>query len=581
MNAAPLSASPTTTVADALVRTLASLGAREAFGVSGGAMAVLWDALSAGPLAVHHFRHENGAGFAAAEASLATGRPVILFTTTGPGLTNALTSIFAAREEGARLIVLSAHTSAASRGRFAIQETSRDTLPPSLYAPGRPFHFATVLDDPAALPAIGRALADGLGRPGGFVAHVALDPAAQRAPFPAAETARETPDRRLPVSRRPCAPTADDVAAVIAALEDGPFTIWVGYGARGAAAEVAELARRMRAPVMCTGKAKGIFPEDDALFAGVTGLAGHSSVWAHLEQDAPRRILVLGSRLGETSSFWDRRFVAPAGFVHVDVDPGVPGAAYPDVPVLPVVADVGATLRAVLAGLPAPRDGAALPAPARPRVEKVVPRAEGPARPEALMDALQEHVVEGSDATVLAESGHSFLWAIHRLRFAAPFRFRASTSWGSMGHAAAGVVGVALATGRKAVAVVGDGALLMTNEISTAVRAGAPATWVVLNDARYGMCAQGMDALGLSADATIPPVDFVAFARAQGARAVRVEHETELGAALVAAMAAAGPFLVDVRIDPRSLAPASLRNSALAGRLAAGSERTFPVAPNS
>jgi len=92
-----------------------------------------------------------------------------------------------------------------------------------------------------------------------------------------------------------------------------------------------------------------------------------------------------------------------------------------------------------------------------------------------------------------------------------------------MGHAAAGVVGAALATGRPAVAVVGDGALLMTNEINSAVKFGAPAVWVVLNDGRYGMCAQGMDALGLSADAEIPQVDFVAFARAQGARAALLE----------------------------------------------------------
>ncbi len=137
---------------------------------------------------------------------------------------------------------------------------------------------------------------------------------------------------------------------------------------------------------------------------------------------------------------------------------------------------------------------------------------------------------------------------------------------------------MALATGRRAVAVVGDGALLMTNEINTAVKYGAPAVWVVLNDARYGMCAQGMESLGLSADAEIPPVDFVAFARAQGAGATRVDHETQLDDALGEALAADGPFLVDVRIDPRSLAPASQRNAALAAKPAAHRERVFPSA---
>jgi thiamine pyrophosphate-dependent acetolactate synthase large subunit-like protein len=573
--AAASPATPPATVVSVLVAAFARLGVAEAFGVSGGAMAALWDALSSGPLAVRHFRHESGAAFAAIEAGFASGRPTVLFTTTGPGLTNALTGILAAREERARVIVVSAYTSAASRGRFAIQETSRATLPAALYESGRPFHFAAVVDDPAQLAGIERELAAGLARRSGFVAHLALDTAAQRAPV--------APSRALPATGPGAAtvadlPAAGAIAACIEALTDGPFAIWVGHGARDAAVEIATLARGLQAPVMCSPRGKGIFPEDDPLFVGVTGLAGHASVMRYLEECAPRRLLVLGSRIGEPTSFWDRRFVRPGGFVHVDVDPDVPGVAFPDAPTLAVVGDVGATLRAVLAGLPpADPEGARIELP-RPRIEPLERRPGGRVRPEALMDALQEWVVERSDAIVLSECGNSFLWTTHRLRFAEPRRYRTSTNVGSMGHASAGVVGAALATGRRAVAVVGDGALLMTNEINTAVKYGAPATWIVLNDGRYGMCAQGMDALGLTADATIPEVDFTAFARAQGSPATRVDHETDLDSALRAAMAASGPFVVDVRIDPACPAPASLRNAALAAKLSLHRERTFPLA---
>ena len=95
------------TVVSALVEVLSRLGVRDAFGVSGGAMAALWDALTSSSLGVYHFRHENGAAFAAIEASFASGRPTVLFTTTGPGLANAITGILAAREERARVIVVS------------------------------------------------------------------------------------------------------------------------------------------------------------------------------------------------------------------------------------------------------------------------------------------------------------------------------------------------------------------------------------------------------------------------------------------------------------------------------------------
>jgi acetolactate synthase-1/2/3 large subunit len=136
-----------------------------------------------------------------------------------------------------------------------------------------------------------------------------------------------------------------------------------------------------------------------------------------------------------------------------------------------------------------------------------------------------------------------------------------------MGHAAAGVVGVALASQRRAVAVVGDGSLLMHNEINTAVKYHAKAVWVVLNDGRYGMCSQGMDALGLVADALFPPVDFVGLARALGADGVCVRQAGELDGALARALQADGPFVVDVHIDPQVIAPTGARNRSLARQI--------------
>jgi thiamine pyrophosphate-dependent acetolactate synthase large subunit-like protein len=558
------------TVVSAVVDMVARLDVKEAFGVSGGAMATLWGALSSSPLNVYHFRHESGGAFAAIEAGFAARRPVLLFTTTGPGLTNALTGIYAARDEGARLIVISPYTSAVSRGRFAIQETSTRTLPSVLYEGGHPFHFATVIDDPAQLPEVERALAAGFAHPGGFVAHLAIDTAVQRALVQ--PTVLEAAPTVLPQS----APR-HEVQACIDALCDGPFAVWVGYGARDASAEVAMLARRMRAPVMCSPRGKGIFPEHDALFVGVTGLAGHASVMQYLDQHAPRRILVLGSRLGEPTSFWDRRFVRAEGFIHVDVDPDVACAAFPDASTLAVTGDIAATLRAVLAGMPARSDSPSVELPC-PQLDVRPARHYGLVRPDVLMDAIQRCVVDSGDALVLSEAGNAFLWTTHRLRFAMPHRYRASTGFGSMGHAAAGVVGAALASGRPALAVVGDGALLMTNEINSAVKFGARAIWVVLNDGRYGMCAQGMETLGLSADAEIPQVDFAAFARSQGAPAIRVDHESQLDRAFAQALASGGPFVIDVRIDPACKAPASLRNASLAAAPSPQRPMTFPAA---
>ena len=168
------SVQPPQTVSEAIVDALREFGVSHAFGVSGGAIAALWGALSASNIKVVHFRHETGAAFAAIEAHFITDAPVVVFTTAGPGLTNALTGMLAARGEGAKIILLSACTTAAQRGRWAIQETDTDTMPLGLTASGALFHFATVIELVELLPQIFRRVANGLARPGGFVCHLSL-----------------------------------------------------------------------------------------------------------------------------------------------------------------------------------------------------------------------------------------------------------------------------------------------------------------------------------------------------------------------------------------------------------------------
>lgn len=568
----PPAAPPRTTVADAVVRLLADLGVGYAFGVSGGAMATLWAALSRSAIQVRHFRHEGGAAFAAIEAYFASQRPVVVFTTAGPGLTNALTGLLAARDEGAKIIVLSACTSAAQRGRWAIQETAAATMPGDLYQPGPLFHYATILESAEVLPQVARRLAHGLARPGGFVAHLSLPTGLQ-----ASECLTPCPEAAL--EHVPQAPAASTLATCARRLTAGPCALWLGFGARHAAGAVRELATRLGAAVMCSPRAKGIFPEDHPQFVGVTGMGGHRSVLTYMHEQPPLWSLVLGTRLGEPTSFWNPLMIPQRGFIHVDIDPEVPGVAYPSAHTLAVQAEVGAFVTALLPYLP--QRGAASHATRYPRPElpALDPAAGALVRPEALMAAVQRVVIEAHEALVLAESGNAFTWASHLLQFKAPGRYRVSTGIGAMGHATTGVVGAALGRGGKAVALVGDGAMLMHNEINTAVKFDVPAVWIVLNDARYNMCEQGMAILGLQADAAIPEVDFALLARALGADGLRVEREADLPWALTHALAAPGPFVLDVRLDPTRVAPAHGRNRGLRGQIAtvqAPAQVSFP-----
>ncbi len=550
-------ASSSLSVAEAIAQMLAKLGINYAFGVAGGAMASVWGALSNSSIQVIHCRHESGAAFAASEAYFATNEPVVVFTTAGPGLTNSLTGLFAARDEGAKVILISACTSAPQRGRWAIQETSSYTLPSGIFTSGTLFNFATTVETADQLPQIFRRLALGLSQSGGFVAHLSIPTGVQTSSL----TATQLP--RLDLSHSSVTPSEETIAKCVQLLSEGSFAIWLGFGARNAAKEIQELAEKTGAAVMCSPRGKGIFPEEHPQFVGVTGLGGHSSVITYMQEQPPLRTLVLGTRLGEPTSFWSQSMIPAGGYIHVDIDPKVPGVAYPHTATFPVQSDISMFLRALLKHLPQSDHQASKLELPRPEQE-VIELSSNLVRPEAVMSAIQQIIVEGSDAVIMAECGNSFTWATHLLRINQANRYRVSTGVGSMGHMVTGVLGAALGRQGKAVAIVGDGAMLMNSEVSTAVKYQIPAVWVVLNDARYNMCQQGMAILGLKgADATIPQTNFVMLARGMGADGIQVDSECDLQVALAKAIASPLPFVVDVIIDSTRLAPSGARNQSL------------------
>ncbi|HEX6764635.1 MAG TPA: thiamine pyrophosphate-binding protein [Polyangiaceae bacterium] len=555
MSSAPAPDGPYT-AADAIVEALVELGVAHAFGVIGGAIAPFCRALSRSTVRLMHARHESGAAFAATEASLVTGKLTVVFVTTGPGLTNCHTGMMMARTEGAKVLFVTGCTSAPQRGRGAFQETGGVTsaLAP-LFTNGALFHHAALVEDPLELDAFVARLASGVTRPNGFVAHLG---------FPiAVQTARRS-ERTTPRPRSsPPVCDAETVVRSVELLAHESFVIWAGFGARHASDAVRRLAELTGAYVMATPRAKGVMPENHPQYLGVTGHGGHATVEEYMKQARPARALVLGSRLGEMVSFWSPDLVPREGFVHVDCDPGVFGSAYPSAPTFGVEGEIGAFVEALIAAWPSP-SRKSMP-PAIPAVPLLEARSAGAVRPSFLMQSVQREVVDRSDAIVLVEAGNSLALGNRYLRFSRAGRYRASTCFASMGHASAGVLGAALGQHEKAVAIVGDGAMLMQNEINTAVAYGLGAMWIVVNDARYGMIAQGMQSLGWEPFATeFPRTDFVAIARAMGADGVSVVRECDLDDALRAGLASPGPFVVDVMCDPNEIVPSGRRNRSLA-----------------
>ncbi len=544
------------TLSTALAEGLVGVGCCRAFGILGGASVPLFSALVQSGLAPIHARHEAGAVFMALEHELAGGGPGVVLTTTGPGLTNALTGIEAARTEGGRVIVLSALTGGARRGRHSFQASDPQSLANrGLYANGGWFDEAVALEAPEQLPVVLARLRAGLRRPQGFIAHVAVPLSLQEAPAPATG----------PSFDALTFPPSEEAARMVLDTLGDRTVVWVGHGARNASRRVRALVDRIDARVMCSPRGKGIFPASDPRFLGVTGFGGHERVFERRDRFAPDTTLVLGSRLGEFSSFWDPRLVQGTRIVHVDVDDAAFGGAYPEVETVTVRAEIDGLLAGMLRALPT-RSGP-IRAPVRQLRSAYVRHTGTGVTPRALMRGVQRAVVDTTATPILAEAGNAFVWATHALRFDHPGRFRVSMAFGSMGHMSGGVVGAAMARSGPALALVGDGSMLMANELSTAVQHDVPAIWVVLNDGRYGLVADGMQGLGHTPHGLdIPQVDFAQMATSMGAEGCRVRDPAELDSALRRALSHGGPFVIDVHIDPREPAPFGARNRSLAAQ---------------
>lgn len=532
--------------ADEIVRTLEALGVRYAFGLSGGAIAPIWHALwkstERGIIKTMHFRNEAGAGFAATELSIATGRPVVVFSTTGPGITNSITGLMAARWEGAKVIFISPASPLSQQGRWAFQETSPMTLPlQGILGSGPLFHYSTTINCVEDVPVALKRVALGVARPGGFVAHLNIPASVQNSNLLKPLTIEQ---ERLPL----VAPESI-IQKCADLLNRAPFAIWVGFGARDAANEIRALAEKSGAVVFCSPRGKGIFPENHPQFIGVSGFGGNDSVVEWFQKNRPQNVLVLGSRLGEFTSFWSPDFLPSKELIHVDIDPTVPGVSYPDKATVSVLSEIRPFLSALQSKLESFKP--ILPKERPRQSAEVMSRPEDPnyVRHAVLMEAIQRVAVEAHDAAVITEAGNAFAWGSSSFYFSSP-KYRVSSGFGAMGHAVTGVLGISLAGG-KAVAIVGDGAMLMNNEINTAIKYNIPAVWIVLNDGGYRMVDHGMRSYGFyGVDCDIPPTDFVGLARAMGADGVTIRNEKELDFALSKAMESSRPFIVDVIIDP-------------------------------
>jgi len=312
-----------------IARYLEKEGVEYLVGIPGHGSTNLLDAFNDSEVEVIQPRHEQGATHLADGYARASGNPLAVFTSIGPGATNTVTGAATAYVDSIPMVIFTGAPQTHEYGEGILQEIERQKPGdfPSVMEPVTKQSF--VVDDVERLPRIlRRAFQTALsGRPGPVHIDVPMD--VQGA---AADVELPEPTEHRPHSRPGGDPDTVSDAADLLAEADRPVIV-PGGGTMLAEAwdEVQELAEHLQAPVIPTFQSRGIIPEDHELFVGNAGWIG-SSAGNELAANADV-ILAVGCRFTDmhTSSFEEGVSfeIPPSKLVHVDIDPQEIGKNYP------------------------------------------------------------------------------------------------------------------------------------------------------------------------------------------------------------------------------------------------------------
>ena len=521
------------TVGDLVAAFLERCGVTTAFGVISIHNMPMLDAIARrAKLRFVPARGEAGAlAMADAGARVAGGLGVAI-TSTGTGAANAAGAQVEAQTAGTPLLHLTGQIELAhlDRGRGYIHE-ARDQLGMLRAISKQAFR---VWSPETALGTLKEAVRCALTAPRGPVSvEIPIDVQAAELPWP-------HDLEPLPVPVAEPSPAALDRLADALAGAKRPL-LWLGGGARDAGAAARRLVE-CGFGVVTSVQGRGVVPEDHPMSLGAFNLAPPVEAF-YRTCDA---LLVVGSRLrgNETLKY---ALELPRPLYQIDVDPAADGRAYP------CAGFVAGDAARALAGLADRLGGKPTPDPhfhadlaaARTAAEAALRRNIAPY--DAVVDALQalpHDFVWVRDVTL-----SNSMWGNRQPRLLGP-RDGVHALGGGIGLGLPMAVGAALAApGRKTVALIGDGGLMLNlGELATAVEAGADLMLLVMNDHGYGVIRNIQDAQygGRRCYADLHTPDLAAVAQGFGLRHHRLADLAAARDLLHAVVAAPGPALVEV-----------------------------------
>lgn len=515
-----------TTAAGALARRLAEAGVRHVFGMPGGEVLTLIEAMRGAGIDFVLAKHENAAAFMAEAAHHATGAPGVMVATLGPGALNGVNAVANAHQDRVPLIVLTGCVDAGEAESYTHQVLDQQAV-------FRPITKASLrLTAEAAHLQADKAVALALEPRAGPV-HVDVPISV------AGAQAGDAPVRRVSASPVAPAPGAalDEARAWLAEARRPLAIVGLDVMAEGGGSAIETLCARHGIAWITTYKAKGQLDEDRPLALGAAGLSPLADRHLMPVVDAADLILCLGYDPIEMRSGW-RAAWDPARQRVIDIA-HEPNRHWMHQAGLAFTGHVAASLAAIAEGVePRPTWQGGEIGAARRALQAAFPTDEawGPA---AVIDEARRALPDDTMATVDSGAHRILLSQIWDAR--GPRRLLQSSGLCTMGCALPLAIGAALTGGGgPVVAFTGDAGLLMVaGELATAAELGLPVIVVVFVDASLALIEKKQRERQLpNAGVDFGRHDYAALARAFGGEGHRVDDRAGLRAALEAALSA-------------------------------------------
>jgi len=543
-----------------LIRSLQDEGVEYVFGYPGGAVLHIYDALFKQNQIQHVLvRHEQAATHMADGYARATGKPGVVFVTSGPGATNAITGIATAYMDSIPMVVVSGQVQSHLIGTDSFQETDMVGI-------SRPIvkHSFLVKSAPDIPETIKKAFYIATsGRPGPVVVDVPKDITNPTDLFDYAYPETVAMRSYSPATRG----HTGQIKKAIKLLTDceRPMIYTGGGVVQGDASDqLTRLARLLGFPVTNTLMGLGAYPGTDQQFLGMLGM--HGTFEANNAMHHCDLLLAIGARFDDRVTNTVSKFCPYARIIHVDIDPAsISKTVNADVP---IVGPVDVVLEEMIRLLQPEVE--ARSAEQTARLADWWEQIEGWRQQECLKvlrdeDDRKIKPQEAVQALYKATDGRAYVTSDvgqHQMFAALYYPFDESRKWinsgglGTMGFGLPAAMGVQMAFPEEmVVCVTGEGSIQMNiQELSTCSQYGLPVKIINLNNQSLGMVKQWQDMQyeGRHSHSYMDSLpDFISLVESYGHVGFRIESRDDLLPTLEEAMSIRNKLVfVDIMVDP-------------------------------